>query len=210
MSPASLATFQQQCPLNATVTLIGPLLESCPTWPDGPLIFVDGGAKWQAQLPQDFGFAHLSVGDGDSLGCRQLDVVLDMQKDFSDLGYALQVLKSLPIERLILNGFLGGRRDHEWINFGVVANFLKSHRQVLADFEGEVTLFAPGEYTLDHKGLFSLVHFENGHTRIRGAVDYPLLQATHLEAYSSHGLSNCASGTFKMSSDVVTLCFFSA
>lgn len=200
--------FQRQCAPGAAITLVGPLLENCPAWPDGPVIFVDGGAKWRALLPEDFRFPHLSLGDGDSLGDQQLDVLLDVEKDFSDLGYALDTLQPLSISRLTLTGFLGGRRDHEWINFGEVASFLQTRQQLRVDFGGEVALFAPGEYTLIYQGLFSLVHFTVAHTFIRGAVDYPLPQPTTIQPFSSHGLSNCAQGAFSIGSDAVVMCFF--
>jgi thiamine pyrophosphokinase len=205
---APVSRFRQLCPENSQVTLIGPLLEVCPTWPDGPIIFVDGGARWQALLPEYFRPPTLSLGDGDSLGNRQLDVLLDTEKDFSDLDGAFEVLDTISLQKLTLLGFLGGRRDHEWINFGVVANFLQSHSQLRADFDNAVSLLAPGQHTLNHRGLFSLVHFQQAHTKITGQVKYPLKRATPVSAHSSFGLSNIADGTFHISSDAVTMCFF--
>ena len=200
--------FCEYCEIGAQITLIGPMLPCCPHWPDGPLMFVDGGARWRSQLPRDFSFETLSLGDGDSLGSRQLDILLDTDKSVSDLGYALEVLQPLSVGALNLLGFLGGRRDHEWINIGVVANFLRPRRQLRADFDTSVALFSPGDYSLYHRGLFSLVHFQRACTRIHGAVDYPLDPAEHIQAHSSLGLSNCAHGEFGISSDAVTVCFF--
>ncbi len=209
LNNVQVSKFRRLCPKNSHLTLVGPLLEICPTWPDGPILFIDGGARWRALLPESFNPPTLSLGDGDSLGNRHLDVLLDTEKDFSDLACAFEILGTISLQKLTLLGFLGGRRDHEWINFAVVANFLQSLRQLRADFDSAVSLLAPGQYTLSHRGLFSLVHFERAHTKITGQVKYPLEQVTPIPAYSSFGLSNIADGTFHISSDAVTMCFFS-
>ncbi len=188
--------------------MIGPLLEQCPTWPDGPILFIDGGAQWRPLLPESFDSPTLSLGDGDSLGSWELDVLLDTEKDFSDLACGLEILDTIDLRKLTLLGFLGGRRDHEWINFGVVANFLQSRHQLRADFGDAVTLLAPGRHTLNHQGTFSLVHFRSARTTITGQVKYPLKQSTPIQAHTSFGLSNVANGTFTICSDAVTMCFF--
>jgi len=201
--------FRRLCPADAKVTLIGPLLEYCPVWPDGPILFIDGGARWRPLLPESFNFPTLSLGDGDSLGNRRLDVLLDTEKEFSDLAGGLEILDAIDLQKLTLLGFLGGRRDHEWINFGVVANFLQSRHQLRADFDSTVTLLGPGRHSLSHHGTFSLVHFRSAHTTITGKVKYPLEKSTLIQAYTSFGLSNIADGAFTICSDAVTMCFFS-
>ena len=204
-----LERFLNDCRKHRRVTLIGPLLDEHAEWPDTPILFVDGGARWQSALPAAFDHPSVSVGDGDSLGNDDLDILLDPRKDCSDLEYALEILKNIDLEQMQLHGFLGGRRDHEWINLGVVARYLKTSAQTTARLGNAVSLFAPGNYQLNHHGVFSLVHFEPARTTIRGAVEYPLNEPSHFEAGSSFGLSNRASGDFSISSDVVMMCFWS-
>ncbi len=202
-----IARFQRQCAVGAQVAIVGPMLPVCPNLPVGPALFVDGGVRWRADLSPDSAHPALSVGDADSCGDLPLDIVLDRKKDCSDLEYALGVLQPLSLGGLMLLGFLGGRRDHEWINLAVVANFLSGQQQLCARFGDAVYVFAPGEYNLYHRGIFSLVHFDAADTSIRGQVDYPLVPAAHMRPRSGHGLSNEAHGEFVVASNAVTLCF---
>ena len=183
------------------------MLKKCPSWQDKPTLFVDGGARWRSQWPAAFRCPTLSVGDGDSLGSDKLDILLNTDKDCSDLAYALQLIDTLPLKKLTLLGFLGGRRDHEWINLGEIAALLGDKKQLRADFDTDISLFAPGRYTLQYQGLFSLVYFENATTTLQGNILYCLDNAP-VKAHSSHGLSNEARGEFQLQSNRVSLLFF--
>ena len=204
---AQPGTAFKSLPAGADVLLVGPMLERAPSWPDCAILFVDGGARWQAHLPTDFPHPTLSVGDGDSHTSGDLDIALPVEKDYSDLGYALQLLPERTAVSLTLTGFLGGRRDHEWINFGEVARFLEGRDRTLARFDDAVIALSAGQHALDHHGPFSLVNFSGGHTRITGDVDFPLTRSTWLAPHSSHGLSNGARGAFQVWCEVPTLCF---
>ncbi|MEM7208554.1 MAG: hypothetical protein AAF434_12085 [Pseudomonadota bacterium] len=202
--------FLANCAQHARVHIVGPMLRKHPEWPSIPTIFVDGGARWQSQLPDDFHASVISVGDGDSIGDRSLDIVLNPEKDVSDLGYALGMLEGVAIEHLSLSGFLGGRRDHEWINLGEVARFMDARRDTRADFEDAIAILSRGQFSLNHHGIFSLVSLKPTRITITGAVKYPLEKTTLLAAHSSHGLSNEATGIFQVTCDRPLLCFFNA
>ncbi|MFI5391452.1 MAG: hypothetical protein ACHQYQ_08830, partial [Bacteriovoracales bacterium] len=80
------------------------------------------------------GYLDISVGDGDSSNFP-MDFNLPEEKDYSDLKFALDLIPP-NVEKINLWGFLGGRRDHEIINFGEVNNWLlKSKNNVVFLFE---------------------------------------------------------------------------
>lgn len=185
---------------SANVTLVGPLHDK-PHRPDGPTIYVDGGARWRA--PGDG--PSISVGDGDS-SPFDLDHLLPVAKDQSDLGYVLgQIPKS--VSRLSLLGFLGGRRDHEWSNLGEVHLFLKGRAPgTRVDFCGlcteRVTAFSAGPLTLVVHGLFSVFVLEEGFVTITGDCRYKVERETAMSPFSSRGLSNEGDGSVSFTSRV--------
>ena len=237
--PPRARRFASDCGRRAKVTLVGPLLERAPACLRDAVLFVDGGSRWRDSLPAEFGGPVLSVGDGDSCADtgsdrpraldrpqaldrpraldrpQALDVLLPPAKDYSDLGFALEVLRLVDVARLDLLGFLGGRRDHEWVNFGELARFAAHRAELRIDvFDGAeprapaVTVLGPGAHSLKHAGTFTLAHFVDAATTLRGAIDYPLGAGTELPAHSSLGLSNRAHGRFQLQSDQVSLLFW--
>jgi len=184
------------------------MLSQCPEWLSVPTIFVDGGARWRSQLSRRAHAFAIAVGDGDSLGHGSLDILLNPEKDLSDLGYALGMLADIAVERVILSGFLGGRRDHEWVNFGEVVRFMDARENTRADFADAVTVLSRGQFSLSHNGTFSLASLVPTRISLTGSVKYALARPTTLAAHSSHGLSNEATGSFQVLCDHPLLCFF--
>jgi thiamine pyrophosphokinase len=168
------------------LTLVGPLLKKERTFSE-PIIFVDGGAKYKKN-----GTFGISVGDGDSF-LGELDEILPQEKDFSDLSYVLNACVNL-YEQINLLGFLGGRRDHELINFGEVASFLNLQNiksRVL--FDDEVIILSGGKWELDIIGVFSLISLDNQSISLTGACKYQVRNLV-ITTISSHGLSNIGIG----------------
>ena len=192
--------FIQKLSKSTQVTFIGPLYEKGPEKFDHPHIFIDRGAIFKkdfAQKGQD-GYWDFSVGDGDS-SPLELDLTLNPEKDFSDLSFALSLLpKELGI--LNLRGFLGGRRDHELINFGEVHHALLNNiSAAVVSFDDKV-LAKNGPLEINIKGTFSLVVLEETEVKIGGELKYPLQEFTPLRPLSSHGLSNIGNGLIKIKS----------
>ena len=98
------------------LTIVGPLYIGEADFKE-PVLFIDGGSRFR-NSPEG-----LSLGDNDS-SIGELDILLSPDKDFSDLSYALRNIPS-HYKEIHLQGFLGGRKDHEIINMGEVQNFLK-------------------------------------------------------------------------------------
>jgi len=177
-------------------------------------IFVDGGSHFFAEVERSYlksfpTFNFLKVGDQDSYK-GELDVVLEKTKNFSDLAYAFSLLPK-NIEYISLQGFLGGRKDHELFNLGEAHHFLaseKSHPNGSLFFENTFKAFSSGTHKIDHQGLFSLFVLEKTSLQIIGDVMFPLPSPTPLKALSSHGLSNIGQGSFSIVSEKPFFLYF--
>jgi thiamine pyrophosphokinase len=80
------------------------------------LVAVDGGVKTCRAAKRR---PELWVGDGDSSTAIPKDipaVVYPTDKDFSDLGAALDEVARDGAQIVVVAGLLGGRLDHEWVN----------------------------------------------------------------------------------------------
>ena len=177
------------------VTLIGPLLTKHPQKVDHPFIYVDRGDHYKQLIRKASkeGYFDIAVGDGDSSEAP-LDITLPSQKNYSDLKFALDLLPS-NIKKANLWGFLGGRRDHEFLNFGEVHNsLLKSLPNTVFSFEELVYAKNKGILKLEINGTFSLVVFQKTEVKIEGNCQYKLPKFTEISAFSSHGLSNLGQG----------------
>jgi len=176
-----------------SVSLVGPLYAGNKEFSD-PVLYVDGGTQFRTQ------HEGLAVGDGDSYS-GVLDEKLNPGKDYSDLAY---VLASLPahFNEVCLNGFLGGRRDHEWANLGEVNAFLKQrHLATQINFDTQITGLTAGRWQLEINETFSLLCLETAKVKMKGACHYQLKQKTRLEPLCSHGLSNIGHGTVTLQTD---------
>ncbi|MCB0420319.1 MAG: hypothetical protein KDD61_04955 [Bdellovibrionales bacterium] len=160
-----------------------------------PLIYIDGGTKFKDEL---FGY---SVGDGDS-STIPLDETLNPEKDFSDLGYALNQI-TRPFPNIHLFGFLGGRRDHEIFNLGEVYHFLsRQHSPVTVTIDEEWYAYSSGRWDIDVFGTFSVVTFADA-TRVSlsGHCRYHIPKGTKVPTVTSFGLSNVGEGIVHLECD---------
>lgn len=176
------------------LNVVGPMAMERNDWPV-PAIFVDSANRYQQGDP-----LHVSVGDGDS-AWGPLDVELPPDKDFSDLAFALSQIPH-HIQRVAMVGFLGGRRDHELLNFGAIHHFLKTRKSpVEVDMDWSVIGLSAGAWPLLLQGLFSLVVFEPARIQMAGKCKYTLSKPTLIQPVSSHGLSNEGFGEVRLESD---------
>ena len=184
----NIADFFSLHSQSHSLTLIGPLFSKHIEVVE-PLVFVDGGTSFRKK---NEGF---SVGDGDSAPIT-LDQTLSPNKDYSDLAYVLQHIPENFVQ-LNLLGFLGGRRDHELINFAELHQFLVNKEGCSANFENQVIAYSRGKWLLEHNGVFSLFSFCENTVQLKGDCKYPLVDKS-LRKLSSHGLSNVAKGTIEV------------
>ncbi|MCB0411769.1 MAG: hypothetical protein KDD22_04545 [Bdellovibrionales bacterium] len=181
---------------HSLLRLVGPLATS--SFPlDNPIIYVDGGLIHRSQE------AHIytSLGDGDSSPLKP-ELLFPSHKDSSDLKLALDLIPG-GIKEVVLHGFLGGRRDHEWINFGVVHRFLKGRNnscRVVWETPNIVSV-SKGKWPFEFKGTFSLICFEDTLLNLQGKVEYEYTEIEKFPALSSRGLSNVSQGEFFVQSE---------
>ncbi|PIK16007.1 hypothetical protein [Halobacteriovorax sp. JY17] len=158
-----------------------------------PSLIIDGGLNHGLSFERSF-----SVGDGDSSD-TSLDITLPRDKDQSDLAYALNLLGE-NIKCINLYGFLGGRRDHEFINIGEVYNFCERF-EAIARFQREIYLLPKGAHCLEIIGEFSIMSLRQSLISIGGQAKYCLEESSPLGPLSSHGLSNIGKGEITLSSN---------
>lgn len=195
-------TFLNEILSHGCAVLVGPMLEKNEgDFPQNlPLLLVDGGFDKCLEHGLLAKRSTFSVGDGDS-SKAQLDEKLSPKKDFSDLSYALDLLPH-SIKKIILYGFLGGRRDHEISNFGEVHRFLKNKaEQSQVNFSDKILVLSSGKWRLTHFGPFSLMALDRPTVLLTGEIEYQLIQKTKLEPMSSLGLSNNSKGEFYLETD---------
>lgn len=178
--------YLEQFDRQGTITLVGPMTPAAVAVVE-PVIFVDGGANWRQNR------IGLSVGDGDSSN-QPLDIVLNPHKDFSDLAFALDIIGQ-RFKRVNLIGFVGGRQDHQLLNFGAAAHFLHARQQqTVLWFEQTIAAYSAGRWAIEVHGTFSLIVFTTATVELSGDCKYPILPATIIEPVSSFGLSNQGHG----------------
>lgn len=185
---------------NDRVTLVGPFAGPFARNLEGCLIFIDGGVQWRDGRPG------ISVGDGDS-SQEPMDVSLPTEKDESDLAFALRSLPS-TVRVVQTFGFMGGRRDHEWINLGEFFYFLRSHPQAQIRIDQDGCFFSAGRHQIDRIGVFSLITLAPIRLRLEGQVLYPLQTPTLVGPLSSRVLSNKSNGRFTLDCDQPVLVWF--
>ncbi len=199
--------FLQELSSHEQVAMVGPLLKT-KFAPKGPTIYVDGGSKFRDRLDERQAHPEVSVGDGDSSDFP-MDKVLPAKKDYSDLSYAL---RSLPpcIHHVDLLGFMGGRPDHQLINYGEVHHYLRNRTQfTTVRFDHQVLAFSHGGLSKELQGSFSVVVFEPTEITIKGFCKYPIFPAAILDPVSSKGLSNEGTGVVSFASHEPCFLFLS-
>lgn len=190
-----LSELQQYKQIN----LIGPMFDQqdCSSVHKLPTIFVDGGVKAHQYLTD---VPCLRIGDGDS-SKEPMDICLSPNKDFTDLNYALNFIPK-HIEKVFLWGFLGGRKDHEFANFGEFHHFLKKRKTKAEIFiENQFIAFNHGEYSFEHQGTFSILNFEDAQIKITGDCQFPLPKSTLIAPLTGLTISNIASGKVYLESN---------
>ncbi|MDO9181446.1 MAG: hypothetical protein Q7U04_03515 [Bacteriovorax sp.] len=167
------------------------------------IILVDGGTNHLVHLSKKAKLVPIvSVGDGDSSKKHmpRLDILLPVQKDFSDLAFVISaiLLKKNNFTAINLMGFINfhqieQRYDHLLFNIGIVQQLSsKLNFKILMD---QRLLFLPAKAsTFDYKGLFSVISLTPNNLKLTGKVQYQLKTKTKLAALSSLGLSNIGLG----------------
>ncbi len=185
---------------NKIIQLIGPMesKDSIDFLMD--TIIIDGGLNRVKDTISKFKKVKEIVGDNDSnVTSHTMTKKLARDKDFSDLEYALQITKEKKYSNVILNGFLGGRRDHEFSNILTVAGSIKemgpNNFRMMID--SKILITNNMSEKLVHRGLFSIFTIDNNIISLSGKIKYPLNKAC-IRPLSSHGLSNEASGEFEL------------
>lgn len=184
-------------------TLVGPL---GPQVPDKllshSLLAVDGGDAFCPRID-------IWVGDRDSsqknINCDH-QFEFSPQKDLSDFALALKLFYQHPSVTLHLWGFLGGRRDHEMMNFGEICQFLSSSPSSKAIFydalsDDIILCLGQGQWSLNHSGIFSLASLSPVNLTLTGCCHYQVTEKTQMTPLSSFGLSNVAEGEFFLTTD---------
>lgn len=156
-------------------------------------IVVDGGMAHKLTLEN-----YLSIGDSDSWHGEHHHQ-LSKDKDRSDLYHALNLVPS-SCEYIHMHGFYGGRADHFLMNLGEVYHFLALSRipkriNIYHEKSLVVKALNAGQWQFDHHGVFSLFAFEDNQVKLSGDCLYQSKKEyTHINKYSSRGLSNQAHG----------------
>jgi thiamine pyrophosphokinase len=192
----------------AQVFVVGPLFRGRNYVAQGPTIYVDGGSQFRPIDGNDADIPSITVGDGDSTATK-LDVILPKNKDYSDLAFVLQTLPA-NVRHVELLGFLGGRRDHELINYGEVHRFLSTQALfTTVRFDDAIVAFSGGSLKIQIDGTFSVCVLEEASLRIAGACHYTLETETKVSPASSLGLSNVGQGTVVIDCDKPCFLFLS-
>lgn len=186
----NLKKYLLQFPGKNELTLVGPMINNYDPELEEPVVFIDGGS----QNYKGLGFV---IGDGDSSGVKMHEK-LPERKSLSDLGYALSQLPT-QFKKILALGFLGGRKDHELINFGEFFHFLDSQKETVIFLSTEMRMYSPGTHELDIKGVFSLLNSQASPITISGSCDYAYSGSPEY-AFSSQFLSNIGSGKVQISS----------
>jgi thiamine pyrophosphokinase len=179
-----------------TALLVGPCPCECFSVDSKAFVlFVDGGLKHQKTHYKKVK-NYLSVGDQDSTSLK-CDIVLNPNKDFSDLAFALGLLPR-KINKIYFDGFfpalnLEKRLDHYLCNLGEVYHFVKK-RRISAQLNSKMQFLKPGKNKLTLHGTFSIFSFESTKIKITGQAEYTLIKWTNLMSLNSKTLSNFAKG----------------
>jgi thiamine pyrophosphokinase len=202
------------------LAIVGPLSTVAPKLSNKiPFIYLDGGLRHKELIAatqlESYSFA---IGDNDSFegDIDLFDKLLPAEKDYSDFGAALRVLKdrhTCPqnIEVIHLYGLLGERLDHQLAIFGEIIDFLKQtrHNQTFkaklypnssSKETNEVVTLFKGLIEENFEGIFSVMAIaESSEITLHGDLKYPI-ENHKMAPFSSHGLSNQAHGEIQISS----------
>ena len=95
-NPISIPEYLSRYRKDEVLTLTGPLYcdKETEIGFTEPVIFVDGGTQWR------LGEEGIAVGDGDSSQFK-MDILLNPDKDFSDLAFALESSLRLSLQETL-------------------------------------------------------------------------------------------------------------
>lgn len=173
-----------------------------------PTMAIDGGAEYCTQIDA-------WVGDGDS--CKTRIVCANIyqfspNKNLSDFALGLSLFKSHPI-KIHLWGLIGGRTDHELINYGEALHYLESAPGTELIFYNQLgnvhaLCLGKGERETEINGTFSLISSKMIKIQLTGDCNYQLVKETELLPFSSLGLSNVAQGFVNIKNDGAVMILF--
>jgi thiamine pyrophosphokinase len=178
------------------------------------ILLIDGGVQHTSLIPRDYLNKIFKIGDGDSHN-RNLDILLDQRKDYSDLDFAIDgIIKSKMTKKISALGFTHSyvhskreeRFDHFIMNLGSFSRL--SQKLKLPILLDDAFEFIPaGKHTLNHHGIFSIITLRNQKVKLIGKVEYPLNNWTKMRGLSSLGLSNVAHGKFQIENKLGVILF---
>lgn len=181
------------------VLIIGPFFNNESVYDVDAIVLVDSGARYKPAIESKYpDVLMVSAGDADSHS--PLDITFPIEKDESDLQVALKHIDK-EVKYLYLDGFIGGRIDHQMIALGEIFNLYKSHfliKKIVLD--STLLLLPKGEHKLKALGTFSLFSFEDAMISLSGNIQYRL-EKVNVSRLSSLTLSNEASGEFFLNCD---------
>ena len=137
---------------------------------------------------------------------------LATDKDRSDLHHGLKLVPK-ECDILYMHGFFGGRSDHFLMNLGEVFHYLKQNQGQVHLFDHNklsILAFSKGSWNFIHKGIFSIFSFVDNKIKLSGNCKFNTVgEYTNIIGYSSHGLSNEASGLVTFQCENPLLIFLS-
>jgi thiamine pyrophosphokinase len=178
---------------------------------DSLYIFVDGGARHLDELQP---INQLIIGDNDSseafdnICAQDFDHLLNKEKDFTDLDYALSLVAG-PDSTIHLHGFHAGRPDHQLAVLSSAHAHLKKyeHKVFIHTEYGLYEGFNEQINKISYNGEFSITPLINSNMSIQGLCKYKLT-TSHVRPFDSLLLSNIAYGDFVIRSDHAFFVFF--
>ncbi|EQC48059.1 hypothetical protein [Bacteriovorax sp. Seq25_V] len=182
------------------IQFIGPMDSNTPIDYELDTIIIDGGLNRVYDTLSSFKKIKNIIGDNDSnITETSMTTKLPRDKDESDLEYALKIVNENQYSNVRLNGFLGGRKDHEFANILTIIGIVKSKgpHPFRMYVDSQILITNQTFEKLNHHGVFSVFSIDNNILTISGKVKYPLLKKC-IRPLSSHGISNEAHGKFEI------------
>lgn len=171
-------------------------------------IFVDGGLNFRnSEFLQS-----LSIGDNDSSELP-LEIKLSVDKERSDLFYAVMEMAKMGVKSAKLYGFIGERLDHQLLLIGDLLRLSQEHELSFELYEGAIKrldILPSGEHHFIHRGCFSVFTLEKQKVLYSGDCKYPEDKEypQYLIPFSSHGLSNESWSQFQLKAEKAICVFY--
>ena len=189
--------------------LVGPMGPNIPQFlANLPIMAIDGGAEYCTHMDA-------WVGDGDScnksISCANV-YKYSTNKNLSDFALGLSLFESHP-SKIHLWGLLGGRTDHEIINYGEALHYLDAAPNTELIFYNQLgkvhaRCLGKGTRNIQVNQTFSLVSTRTIQIKLTGECLFQLVKETELPPFSSLGLSNSGQGVVSIKNDGPVMIFF--